>query len=482
MHRVSKLRNRAIPLGTHTLAGKAARALDKFRQGRELKASDVLSGLSLMDFVVALEPKYKRPLHFHPLVDSLEAALRGEAQREVVHGPPQHGKTSLLQAFVPYVLRARPDLVVGYAAYGDRLARSKSRKMRHLSRLAGVEIVTNSVNDWRTSAGGGLIATGAGGPLAGERVDIMLIDDPVKNRVEAESPADRERKAEWFEDVVNTRVHPGGSIFCFGTRWHQDDLGGHLIKHHKFHFMKFQAITKGDDGVERALAPHLFDVRDFDSKRRNEYTWASLYQGEPRAKGKTEFDPPSTYTKAPSVMRTAFGIDGAYSKKTAADYSAVVRLGMGRVDGDPMPHFFVLYAHRAQVRMPEFKVTLRKLHELDPSARWRWYTSTTELGVADLLGGKDGAPVHGVIARGDKRTRAIPLAEAWNNGRVHVPSHAPWLEDLVSEVLSFTGVNDPQDDFVDALAAAFDLLNATGDAIIKPLTRPVLTGLAGADM
>jgi predicted phage terminase large subunit-like protein len=62
-------------------------------------------------------------------------------------------------------------------------------------------------------------------------------------------------------------------------------------------------------------------------------------------------------------------------------------------------------------------------------------------------------------AEGDKFIRAQPVAAAWNAGKVLVPRSAPWLEAFIAEVCGFTGIDDDHDDQVDALAAAFDVLN-----------------------
>jgi hypothetical protein len=51
-----------------------------------------------------------------------------------------------------------------------------------------------------------------------------------------------------------------------------------------------------------------------------------------------------------------------------------------------------------------------------------------------------------------------PSLVAWNVGDVLVPEEAPWLDDFLSEVCGFTGVNDSHDDQIDAGGAAFDLL------------------------
>ncbi len=88
----------------------------------------------------------------------------------------------------------------------------------------------NTVSEWGTAAGGGLKAVGVGAGVTGFGGDIIMIDDPVKNRAQAESKTYRERLWDWYTDDLYTRLEPEGSIVLIQTRWHEDDLAGRLIK------------------------------------------------------------------------------------------------------------------------------------------------------------------------------------------------------------------------------------------------------------
>src|SRR5438876_11201146 len=87
----------------------------------------------------------------------------------------------------------------------------------------------NSVAEWETAAGGGLRAVGAGAGIAGYGAGLAIIDDPVKNRAEAESKTLRDKTWEWFKSDIYTRLEPGASIVLIQTRWHEDDLSGRLL-------------------------------------------------------------------------------------------------------------------------------------------------------------------------------------------------------------------------------------------------------------
>jgi len=56
----------------------------------------------------------------------------------------------------------------------------------------------------------------------------MVVDDPYKNREEADSEIIREKIWETFNEVVFTRLE-GGSVIVCHTRWHEDDLIARLV-------------------------------------------------------------------------------------------------------------------------------------------------------------------------------------------------------------------------------------------------------------
>lgn len=255
---------------------------------RQLAATRKTSLQALPQWIPTLSPRYASPLHLEPLTRRLEAA-RKEPLRLVVSTPPRHAKTETLLHSIAWWLAKDPRLTIAYVAYASDLARSKSRKARLLAQTAGIQLADDAgrLEEWRTKAGGGLLATGIGGALTGHGVDILIVDDPIKNRVEAESAAQRDRVWEWFTDVAYTRLEPKGSAIVVQTRWHPDDLSGRLLESGRWEGIKLPAI----DGEGKALWPERWPVETLQQTRIQvgEYTWASLYQGEPRSRGGSVF-------------------------------------------------------------------------------------------------------------------------------------------------------------------------------------------------
>lgn len=425
-----------------------------------------------MDFVPWCSPGYVRPQHLGPFIEKLELALRRVSQRVVVHAPPQHAKTDSLLHGYAWGLKQDPTLQLAYSTYGDRLARKKSRRCRTLAERIGVGLGdSTAVNDWTTTSGGGLLAMGVCGPFTGfSRVDVLAIDDPYKNRQEAESASRRQAIEEWWDDVAETRLWPNSSAIVFMTRWHPNDFAGYLIRNYGFEYVKLPALDENDNALWETGSWSAERLKE--KRKRSPYTFASLFQGEPRARGDTIFDPPTTYTELPRVYRAGFGVDLAYSAKTASDWSVAVK--MLKAQGK----YYVVHVTRRQERVKRFKKRCRVLHRGEPGAPWLWYTSTTEQGVADLFtDGSRPVPLEARLAKADKLIRAQRYAEAWNAGDVMVPANAPWLEDFLQEHQDFTGVGDESDDCIDAAVAAFDVLDEPVEEIPKEPLRAQPQGL-----
>ena len=393
------------------------------------------------------------------VVETLSSIIKrvaeGEEVRAVISAPPRHGKTDTMLHAIVWLLRALPHKVHAYTTYGQNLANSKSRRARNLALDNGVTLdpAASGVSEWLTKAGGGLLATGAGGPLTGKGITgLGVIDDPFKNRQEAESSLIRERVWEWYTDVFYTRLEPGSSVIVMATRWHLDDLSGRLIKEGGWEVVNLPAISEDNT----ALWPARYSIDRLESIRQQigEYSFQSLYQGEPRPRGDTVFKNHRFYTEFPSGgFQEGAGFDAAYTAKTHADYSVTIR---GRMYDDVL---YITDMIRGQHEPAQY-ISILKARGVQEVT---WYIGGTEKGLVDFLWDQ-GIAVNTIPAKTDKFVRAQPAAAAWNVGKVLLPhpderqaSHGltnlEWVYEIIDELSIFTGVNDAHDDIVDALAA-----------------------------
>jgi hypothetical protein len=412
--------------------------------------------LGLLEFIPHVSPHLEAPRHLQPVVDALEHAER-EPVRLVVTTPPQHGKSTVVLHSLVWRMLRDPTRRHAYVTYAAQFARDQMYQATLIARLAGLELESESLDRWRTQQGGGIVATGVGGPLTGYPVDgVLVVDDYVKNRSEAESPTYRERTWAWFTSTAMTRVHPGAAVVVVATRWHPDDLAGRLIRD-GWEWINLPAINEAGE----PLWPSRRPLSWLQEQRRQigEYDWWALYMGQPRPRGGTLFREPTYYDRLPEDgYRRARGFDLAYSARSSADYSVILS---GRYAGD------VLYLEdcwRAQVEAPVFA----RRAVLDDSPMYI-YAHGVERGAVDLFRRDYHLPViiRDASKAGDKFVRAQRAIAAWNEGRIRIPASASWLEAFLTEVMAFTGIDDPHDDQVDALAALWDGLSLSSDWEVK---------------
>jgi predicted phage terminase large subunit-like protein len=453
-------------MGTAAAVSKRLRDLDRM----ELTLLKAQRGqLTLREFMAWMAPHEPPPRHLESLIDLLEHAKR-EPIRVCVSMPPRHGKTITIQRALAWWIWATPADTCAYVSYSDTQAVSKSTTARLLAGRSGVEISgRDTMSEWRTSKGGGLLSAGAGGGITGQGVQgLMVFDDPYKDREEAESAVQREKVWDRFSDVVMTRDEGQSVVICH-TRWVEDDLIGRLVREHGWPCLNLTAIAEENDPLGRqpgeALWPDRHSIEKLEAVRSiNEYTFASLFQGRPRPRGATVFGPETYYEQDTFSMdgwRLSLYADPAASEKTSADFGAILALAM-RGYGEAT-EACVLDVYRQHRTIPEF------VHDL---LAWQIRFGNPRIGVESVAGFK-AVPqmlheidktlrIKACVPLGDKFTRAQPVATAWHQGRVRVPRPTParpvpWLKDFLYEISTFTGGSkDSYDDQVDCLSGAWN--------------------------
>ncbi len=329
--------------------------------------------------------------------------------------------------------------------------------------------------------GGQLLFTSIDGGITGEPVDgVAVIDDPFKNRKEADSPTRRGVVLDTYREAIETRVHPGGSILCLATRWHPKDLSGVLVDEDKWEYICLPALAENDNdpngrAVGEALFPRMWPVSELEKKRAKvgEFTWAALYQGRPRPRGGKVFHDANYFTKLPEKFSGAYGVDLAYSAKSSADYSVCLTLLREQTADRNRPNYYVTSVVMRKVEAPQFALVLKAKHVQRPNWKMLWRASGTEKGAASFIQ-KMKIPLRVQQPPGDKLICATEVSIAWNDGRVLVPDPEAfkgqpgfedleeWLYPFIDCVTNFVGNNKEVDDPVDALSSAFAALQVHG--------------------
>lgn len=298
---------------------------------------------SLIDFSIIMNRKYKPNWHHDEIAHALELVEQGKITRLMVQMPPRHGKSQLTTINFPaWYIGRHPDKEVITASYSADLAQDFGSKTRDLVNSENYyDIFETQLRDdeqargkWRTKEGGTYISTGVGGPITGRGANLMIIDDPFKNREEADSEVIREKIWNWYLSTAYTRLEKGGAVIVIATRWHLDDLIGRLLKAEteggdEWVLVTFPAIAteiEPNRGIGDALWPERFSLEVLENIKRNigPYEWSSLYQQTPILTEGQEFrtewlkviDEREVLAKDTMNYLT---VDPALSKKSSAD-------------------------------------------------------------------------------------------------------------------------------------------------------------------
>jgi predicted phage terminase large subunit-like protein len=396
------------------------------------------------------------------LVDALERVARGELRRLAIVMPPRHAKTeTAVRLFVPWFLGRFPDKRVICATYGQDLADDHGRDVRRIitsetyGRVFPLELAGDSkARDSFDIAGrdGGARFVGRDGSLTGRGAHLVLLDDLLKNREEADSRAVRESSWSLFADVLRTRLEPGGAIIAIGTRWHFDDWLGRMLalEHEHLELLHFPAID--ENGA--ALWPSRFDVGELEAIRSTLGTrsWSALYQGKPVPDTGDYFKAEwfRTYDERPAELNVYCAVDLAYSERETADWTAIGIFGIDR-----QRRIFLLDWWRGRGTLSATCAVLVELvrtykpqvivHEADPGTRAVLSIVKEKLIVAGSY-----RKLYDVSAAGDKSAKARAVQAMFELGRVFFPRGVHWRHDLEAELLAFPA--SPNDDQVDVLS------------------------------
>jgi predicted phage terminase large subunit-like protein len=331
---------------------------------------------------------------------------------------------------------------------------SKSAKRFHIEGSAGGY-------EHSTSQRGAFYAVGVGGPLTGRGAHLLLIDDPVKNREDAESEVIRKKTKDWYTSTAYTRLMPGGRIVIIQTRWHEDDLAGWLqLEHDHEGWVVLNLPAINDDGL--ALWPEQYDIDALEKIKRAlpPRDWSALYQHSPSPETGDYFKREWIHTFETVPARGTLNIYGGSDYAVTSDggdYTVHVIVGI-----DPDGRMYLLDMWRGQSSSDKWVDAFCDLVKKWKPIGWAEETGQIKSGVGPFLIRRmleTGAYVarEAFPTRGDKAIRAQSIRGRIALSGLYLPKDADWKSDLISEMMSFpVGVHDDQ---VDALGLVGQLLD-----------------------
>lgn len=439
----------------------------------------------LVSYAAYQWPSYADAPHHRQIARHLEAVERGDITRLMITMPPRHGKSMLASEFFPaWYMGRNPDHYVVTATYAQELADDFGRKVKNQIEDAGFQAVFPGVGladdsksakrfhiegnsggfEHSLTQRGAYYAVGVGGPLTGRGAHLLLIDDPVKNREDADSEVIRRKTRDWYTSTAYTRLMPGGRIVVIQTRWHEDDLSGWLLSEHAHEgwtVLNLPAIS--DDG--EALWPEQYPVETLEKIRRaiGPRDWSALYQQRPAPETgdyfKREWIIPVEHIPPRDELAIYGGSDYAVTSG-GGDYTVHAVIGVGH---DGRMYLLDLWREQASsdVWVDAFCALVRKWKPIG----WAEETGQIKSGVGPFLVKRMLDTGSYTVreqfpTRGDKGVRAQSIRGRMAMQGLHVPKDAPWLADFIAELMSFpVGVHD---DAVDAIGLIGQLMDRMG--------------------
>lgn len=420
----------------------------------------------------------------------------------VIQAPPQHGKSTQVIDGISWMAGQRPETKFIYASFSERLGvRANLRLQRTMDseKYRGVFEQTQLANRENSNRGqyqrnhemiefvgheGYFRNTTVRGSVTGESLDIGIIDDPIKGRLEANSQTVRDNTWDWMMDDFFTRFADDGAFLSILTRWHVDDPIGRLIQaKSNVRVLSYPAIAEVDEPNRKAgeaLFPEHKSL-DFLLSRKEAMgtaNWLALYQQSPVVVGGEMFKDAwwQFYDMLPPLLYRVIYADTAQKTKEQNDFTVFQHWGFTK-DG----RAYLIDQVRGKWEAPDLLVRARafwnKAKALENFGSLRAFKIEDKVSGTGLIQTlrREGVTVQEISrssgkTAGDKITRAGDATPAVESGRVYLPRRVPWLSDYLSELSAFpNGTNDDQvDATVDAIV---DGIVSNNNRFLENLTR-----------
>ena len=451
-----------------------------------------------------------KPQRFHRVIGAaLEEVERGDYRRLMINVGPRFGKTTLASAMFPaWYIGRHPERSIIVATYNEHYSWDLGRRVRDIMAtpqyaqvFPGVEIKVgaSTVSRVQTTQDGVIFSVGRGSSITGRGGHCILLDDPIKDRTEADSVLVREKLWSWYNQVLRTRLMDStGTIVIVQTRWTEDDLVGRLIDPMNPYYneqeaktwrkIDLPALAEENDILgrpegeplwpERFTKPYLEEIRATDPRG-----FAALYQGRPSPREGAFFrlEDLVSYNRMDEVpaeykMRYYAASDHAVSTERVADKTCLMVVGVDEKDHIwimPDVVWMRLDAHAAVEGM------LALMKKYKPGFWWAEGGSITKsIGPflrKRMVEKQIFCAIDPINPAADKQQRAQAIQARTTMRMVHFPAFTRWWGDAQDQILKFP--HGSKDDFVDALSLiGLGLAKMHGRVRIKSPEPEVKTG------
>ena len=396
--------------------------------------------------------------------------------------PPQHGKSTTITETLPswYLMRNPTHRVIEVSYNEDfakRFGRRNREKIERYGEIFGVSLssATKSVTEWELENGvGGMISRGVTSGVTGNACNLMIIDDPIKNRQDADSETFRNRLKDEWESSYKSRLGQakGSKCIVIQTRWHEDDLYGYIAsKEPNVTVINLPCEAEENDLLGRKvgeeLCPELHKdgwLKEFkesflngkadDNGEAGARAWNALYQGHPTSKEGNMFKREwwKFYDWTPDFRfdDLIMSVDATFKDADTSDYVAIEVLG--KYGGE----MYLVDLIKARLDFPKTIMAIKGMKAK--------YPRVSSILVEDKANGsaiiavlRSQIPgIVGVTPKGGKVARASAVSASVESGNWYLPRNAQFVGDFIDELASFP--NGAHDDLVDAFSQGADRL------------------------
>lgn len=433
--------------------------------------------------------------HHAAICAALERVVIGQTKRLIINIPPRYSKTEIAVInFMAWCMGNFTDAEFIHASYSSRLAANNSYQCRAVVQsetyaeiFPGARLMNDSKarDEWRTTDGGCVYATGAEGTItgygAGKLRDYfggaIIIDDPHKAG-EASSDTMRQNVLDWFQTTIESRCNsPDTPIIVIMQRLHEEDLTGWLLNGgngEKWEHLRIPVL----DADDNPLWPFKHDretLQRMESSNRYVFTGQYMQRPSPLGGGIIKGHWFGRYTVAPKIKYRKIYADTAQKTAERNDYSVFECWGHGEDN-----RIYLLDMIRGKWEAPELK--RRAVEFWNKHAQPSQHGALRKMVVEDKASGTGliqdirhdaKIPVQAQQRNKDKLTRVMDVTAYIESGYVMIPADAPFTSDFVSECEGFTADDSHMhDDQIDPMCDAInDMLIPDGDTPGMPKMR-----------
>lgn len=447
----------------------------------------------LLSYIKLEMPSYIIGKHHKLIAHYLQKLEKGDITRLAIFMPPRHGKTLLASEFFSsWYLGRNPEQEIIFSSYAQERSDDVGKSVRNLMKTeihdgifpeAKLRTDSQGTRKFQTLAGGSFFSVGWGGAITGRGSNLLIMDDLIKDRADAQSETSRRKREDWFTSTAYTRLMSDegvkhGRILLIMTRWAYNDIASFLLNdlaHENWHILNCPAVAEENDALGRtigeALWPEKYPLEVLATIKQSVKTddWTSLYQQRPLPKEGgmiklhwfDKYDPHLLRAMEARCVQNkelpeelnwfykiVMSLDTAYKPNQINDPSALTVWGYSKT------RQYLLESVTEKLEFPQLKVWLLKYYK----KYMKWGMGPVPVLIEDAASGQSliqvlkhetNIPVIAIYPEKSKVIRMEHASDYIESGRVSFPERAKWLTDLETELAQFPyGKHDDQCDSI----------------------------------